>query len=256
MSGSCAERTFWWDVARPAHAVLDPLRAVIFDLDGAVADVERDGHRVAFNAAFAEHGLDIVWSIEEDGRLVRIADERRRVASALRRRGFGRISTEIAAHVYRTKTDLFETSVLDGDVSPRDGLADLAAGLFGAGVSVAVVSTGSRSWVEPLVRQLLGDGIAETIVTPDDLPRPSREPDLHGHALWELGLGPESALAVAGCGRGFRAARAAKLATLAVTTGYSSGHDFTGAVEVRTEYDGLLAAGCERLHRNWWSARG
>lgn len=256
MSVSCVERTFWWDVARPAHAVIDPLRAVIFDLDGALADVERDAHRVAFNSAFAEHGLDISWSVAEYGRLVRIADESRRIASALRRRGFGRVSSEIAAHVYRTKTELFETSVLDGDVSPRDGLADLAAGLFGAGFSVAVVSTGSRSWVEPLVRQLLGDGIAETIVTPDDLPRPRREPDLHGHALWELGLGPESALAVAGGVRGFRAARAAKLATLVVTTGYSAGHEFPGAVQVRAEYDGLLAAGCERLHKNWWSAQG
>ena len=78
---------------------------------------------MAFNAAFAEHGLDISWSVAEYGRLVRIADEQRRVASALRRRGYGRVSNEIAAHVYRTKTDLFETSVLDGDVSPRDGLS-------------------------------------------------------------------------------------------------------------------------------------
>ena len=92
------ERTFWWDVARPAHAVIDPLRAVIFDLDGALADVERDGHRVAFNAAFAEHGLDISWSVAEYGRLVRIADEPRRIASALRRRGWsgGRVGRKPA----------------------------------------------------------------------------------------------------------------------------------------------------------------
>jgi len=65
--------------------------------------------------------------------------------------------------------------------------------------------TGARRWVAPLVRQLMGDGIAETIVTPDDLTRPGREPDLHGHALWELGLAPEAALAVAGTPRGLRA---------------------------------------------------
>mgnify|MGYP000320094078 CR=1 FL=1 len=53
-----------------------------------------------------------------------------------------------------------------------------------------------------------------------------------------------------------RAARAAKLATLVVTTGYSAGQDFPGAVQVRAEYDGLLAVGCERLHKNWWSAQG
>lgn len=33
------------------------LDAVIFDVDGTLVDSERDGHRVAFNAAFAEAGL-------------------------------------------------------------------------------------------------------------------------------------------------------------------------------------------------------
>ena len=94
-----------------------------------------------------------------------------------------------------------------------------------------MVSTGARSWVEPLVRQLIGDGIAQTIVTPDDLPHPGSEPDLHGHALWELGVGSEGALAVTSSARGLRAAAAAKLATLVVTTPYTAGQDFTGAVD-------------------------
>lgn len=251
MPVACEVRTFWWDAGRPAHAAVEPLKAVIFDLDGALADVERDGQRLAFNAAFAAHGLDIGWTVEEYGRLMCIGDEQRRIASALRRRGFGRVSAEIAAHVSRTKNDLFEASVLNGDVTARTGLEDLVNSLFFAGVPIAVVSTGSRTWVEPLVRQLVGDGIAETVVTPDDLPNPGREPDLHGHALWELGLAPESALAVAGTHRGLRAARAAKLATLVVTTGYSIGGDFACAAEVRSEYDGLLSAGCELMHRRW-----
>jgi beta-phosphoglucomutase-like phosphatase (HAD superfamily) len=249
-------RTFWWDVGRPAGAAVEPLRAVIFDLDGALADIERDGHRVAFNAAFAAHGLAIAWTAPEYGRLVRITDERRRIASALRRRGFGRVSAEIAGHVYRTKTELFEASVLGGDVAPRSGLADLVTGLFVAGVSVAVVGNGPRRWVDPLVRQLIGDGIAETVVTLDDLTGATPNPDLHGRALWELGLGPESALAVVGGGRGFRAAVAAKLATVVVTTGYTADHDYTGAAQVRSGYDGLLASGCTRLHQRWCTTKG
>lgn len=255
MEVECAQRTFWWDSGRPAGAAVEPLSAVIFDLDGALADVERDGQRAAFNAAFAEHGLDISWSVQEYGRLARIGDEQRRIASALRRRGFGRVSTEVAAHVYRTKNELFERSVLSGDVIPREGLEDLVNSLYFAGTPVAVLSTGARSWVVPLVRQLLGDGIAQTVVTPDDLTRPGPEPDLHGHALWELGLGPEAALAVASTAHGLRAARAAKLATLVVTTAYTAGADFTGAAEVRSEYDGLLASGCEGMHRRYWAGR-
>ncbi|MBL8479048.1 MAG: HAD family hydrolase, partial [Sterolibacteriaceae bacterium] len=37
------------------------LRALIFDVDGTLANTERDGHRPAFNAAFAEVGLPWHW---------------------------------------------------------------------------------------------------------------------------------------------------------------------------------------------------
>jgi beta-phosphoglucomutase-like phosphatase (HAD superfamily) len=251
-------QAFWWDRGRPADAAVEPLRAVIFNLDGALADIERDAHRVAFNEAFAVHGLDLFWDVDEYGRLMRIGDERRRIAAGLRRRGFGRAGVEIAAYVHRTKTEIFANRILDGDVSPRPGLVDLVTGLFVAGTSVAVVSTGSRWWAEPLVKLLIGDGIAETIVTRDDLVAPGPDPDVHGHALWELGVGPESALAVEGSVAGFRAAVAAKLATVVLTTAYTAGHDFTGAAAVRSGYDGaepLLASTCARLHRRWWTAK-
>lgn len=254
---TCLSRqgSFWWDAGKPAGAVVEPLQAVIFDVDGALADVERDGQRRAFNAAFAEHGFDISWSVAEYGRLVRIGDERRRIASALRRSGYGRISTEIANHIQHTKNDVFAEWVLDGDVVPRTGLVDLANSLYAAGISIAAISNGSSRWVEPLVRQVVGEGMAEAIVTPDDLPRPARDPDLHGHALWELGLGPESTLAVTGSAHGLRAAAAAKLATVVVPTAYTAGQDFTGAAAVRSDYDGWTAECCARLHRHWWMGR-
>jgi beta-phosphoglucomutase-like phosphatase (HAD superfamily) len=255
VSITCADRVFWWDVGRPADAAVDPLRAVVFDLDGALADLERDGQRLAFNAAFAAHGLDIRWTARDYGRLACIGDEKRRIASALRRRGFGRVSAEIAAHVYRTKNDLFDDSVLSGDVTPRAGLDDLVNSLYFTEIPIAVVSSGARSWVDPLVRQLIGDGIAETIITADDFTSPGRTPDLHGRALWELGLAPEQALAVVGTPRGLHAACAAKLATLAVPTDYTIGGDFTGAAEVRRGLDGLLAADCVGMHRRWWAGR-
>jgi beta-phosphoglucomutase-like phosphatase (HAD superfamily) len=255
MRGDIGVRSYWWDAGRPAGAVVEPLQAVIFDVDGALADIERDGQRRAFNAAFAAHGFDISWTVAEYGRLVCIGDERRRIASALRRRGYGRISAEIATHIQHTKNDLFAEWVLDGDVIPRPGLDDLVNSLYAAGIAIAVISTGSPHWVEPLVRQLIGEGIAGATVTPDDLPRPTREPDLHGYALWELGLGPECALAVTGSAHGLCATTAAKLATVVVPTAYTSGQDFTGAAAVRRDYDGWSADGCARLHRHWWMAR-
>lgn len=252
--GTRPARTFWWDRARPVES--EPLRAVVFDIDGAIADLERDGHRVAFNAAFAAHGLDIVWDVAAYGRLLPIADEHQRIATDLSRRGFGKAAKPLAAMLLNTKRDLFARCVLDGDVDPRQGLIDLVMSLFVAGTWVAVVSRQPRAWVEPLVRQLVGDGLVETIVTGDDLPDAAADP--RTLALWEMGIGPESALAIEGSAAGVQAALGAGLATVVITTEYTAGQKFPGAAEVRPSYEGpdpLRAASCERLHRRWWAGR-
>jgi HAD superfamily hydrolase (TIGR01509 family) len=249
-------RTFWWDRARPIDADVYPLRAVIFDLDGTLADVERDGHRVAFNAAFAEHGLDIVWSVDEYGRLLRFADGQRRIAASLRKRGFGKAADELAGPIHRTKTTLFAEGILDGDLTPRAGLIDLVMSLFVAGIWVAVVTNGRRVWAEPLVRQLVGEGIVETVVTGDDVSRYQPDPEVYLRVLGELGLNSESVLAVQSSASGLRAAVNAGLPTVVVTTDYTAGQNFSGAAAVFDAYDGakpLIAAGCERLHRRWWA---
>ncbi|MGH3542702.1 MAG: HAD family hydrolase [Mycobacterium sp.] len=248
-------RKFWWDRESPVGA--DALRAVIFDADSALADIERDGHRVAFNAAFVEHGVDVSWSVEEYGRLLRIPDGPRRIAAGLRARGFGRSADALAGQIYRTKTAVFGDCVLDGDVAPRAGLIDLVMSLFVAGIWVGVVSTRRRAWVETLVRQLVGDGLVETIVTVDDLPEADAgcDAELYRLALWELGITSRGALAVEGSARGLRAAVAAELPAVVVTTGYTVDQQFIGAAAVRAGYgapDPLLAAGCRRVHRRWW----
>jgi beta-phosphoglucomutase-like phosphatase (HAD superfamily) len=135
------------------------------------------------------------------------------------------------------------------DDAPRSGLVDLVMSLFVAGIWVGVVSTQRRERVETLVRQLVGDGLVETIVTVDDLSDlhagpecPESDAELYRLALWEMGITHRSALAVAGSGRGWRAAVAADLPTVVVATGYD------GA-------DSLRAANCQQAHRRWWIAQ-
>jgi beta-phosphoglucomutase-like phosphatase (HAD superfamily) len=139
----------------------------------------------------------------------------------------------------------------DGDIAPRTGLIDLVLSLFVTGIWVAVVSTRRRTWVETLVRQSVGEGLVETIVTVDDVAAPGRDDELYRLALWELGITPERALAVTGTRRGLRAAGAAGLPAVVVSTG----QQFPGAADVLAGYDDhdpLLAAGCQQLHRRWW----
>ena len=48
------------------------LQAVLFDVDGTLADTEQDGHRVAFNAAFQQFNLDWHWDVELYGKLLKV----------------------------------------------------------------------------------------------------------------------------------------------------------------------------------------
>lgn len=166
-----------------------------------------------------------------------------------------------AAEVPPLRAVVFDIDALgeidrDGDPVPRAGLIDLVMSLFVAGIWVAVVSTGRRNRAQQLVRELIGDGLVETIVTGDDLPDgcARRRTEVHRLALWELGVRPEHALAVVGTSRGLHAAAGAGVPAVVVTTAHPA--QFQNAAAVRSGYeDGvdaggpLLAAGCQQLRR-------
>lgn len=235
-----------------------PLRAVIFDLD-ALADIECEGHRVAFNAAFAAHGLDVQWSVGRYRKLLALSDERQRVSAELRKRGIATecdVLTELLAdEIHATKTMMFDELIGDADLAPRPGLVDLVMDAFAAGVWVGVVTNGPRRWAEPVIRHLVGDGLVETVVTADDVKKPMPDREAHQNALWELGIPAENALAITGSASGLRAATATGLPTVVITG--DGAPTIPAAVAVRPSYDGsepLRIADCQRMHGHWWAA--
>lgn len=248
---------FWWDCNAPVGADANSLRALVFDLD-ALADVECDGHRVAYNAAFKEHGLTFEWSVARYRQLLALTDERQRVSAELRKRC---VSTEsdvltrlLADDIYTTKAMMLDEMILDADLTPRPGLVDLVTQAYTAGVLVAVVTGGQRSWAEPLVRQLVGDGVVETVVTADDVKKPMPDSETFRTALWELGIPAENALAITGSAAGLRAATATGLASVVITG--DGAPEIPAATAVRPDYAGdepMGLADCQRLHRRWFA---
>jgi phosphoglycolate phosphatase-like HAD superfamily hydrolase len=55
------------------------IKALIFDVDGTLADTERDGHRVSFNRAFKDAGLDWDWDVDLYGKLLSVTGGKERI---------------------------------------------------------------------------------------------------------------------------------------------------------------------------------
>jgi HAD superfamily hydrolase (TIGR01509 family) len=214
---------------------------VLFDVDGTLADTERDGHRPAFNRAFAEFGLDHRWGVEEYGRLLAVTGGQRRIEQFLAQRGHAD-PAGIATTLHRAKTGHFIDWVRTGPVRCRPGVDGLIAGLGAAGMRIGVVTTGRRAWVLPLLDRLFGLATFEVVVTGDDVERLKPAPDAYLLALDRLGSAAAAAIAVEDSPPGLAAARAAGLACVVVSNDYTAGADFPGAAAVLPSFDGLDAA--------------
>ena len=209
------------------------LRAVIFDVDGTLADTERDGHRVAFNEAFEAAGLDYRWSVEEYGELLTTTGGRRRIERYLQSKGHS--PTEIiplAAQLHRDKTRRFAARVRAGAMEARPGTSELISALRAEKVATAVATTGTNDWVLPLLENLFGLDVFDVVVTGSDVTDLKPDPKVYQEVLARLRLTPAEAVAVEDSANGVRAAQAAGLRCVAVINGYTRDQDLSGAVAV------------------------
>ncbi len=55
---------------------MSKLKALLWDVDGTLAETERDGHRVAFNLAFEAFGLPWRWDDARYGQLLQVTGGR------------------------------------------------------------------------------------------------------------------------------------------------------------------------------------
>ncbi|MGH3872637.1 MAG: HAD-IA family hydrolase [Pseudonocardiaceae bacterium] len=217
----------------PQPHPVDPLRAVIFDVDGTLADTERDGHRVAFNDAFAAAGLNYRWSVTEYGELLATTGGRRRIERYLRAKGHSPTeATVLAAELHQDKTRRFTALVRTGAMKPRPGASELISALRAEDVVTAVATTGTSDWVLPLLDILFGLDAFDIVVTGSDVTELKPDPAVYREALARLGLGPAGTIAVEDSANGVQAAIAAGLRCVAVINGYTRDHDLSGAVAV------------------------
>jgi HAD superfamily hydrolase (TIGR01509 family) len=220
-----------------------PLLAVIFDVDGTLAENESAGHREAFNRCFAEAGMDWHWDrATYAGLLARVAGGKERILHYARQ-----VSDTIpvtgnhlawVTKLHRRKSEIYTDIVHSGNISLRPGIRRLIAELRSAGVRLAIATTTAPSSLQCLVQrhfEMSADSLFEAIGAGDCVPHKKPAPDVYLKVLGLLRLPAENCLAIEDSAIGLQAARAAGIPCLITASEFSSGDDFTGALSVLTD---------------------
>lgn len=206
------------------------LRALIFDVDGTLAETE-ETHRRAFNDTFAEAGLRWNWSQSDYKRLLRTTGGKERMAAHRASLGDGPSDAEIAA-LHRRKTARFAEILAQGDIALRPGVADLIAFARARGLALAVATTTNRPNVDALTQACWNQPAAQVfdvIAAGDEVAAKKPAPDVFLLALQRLSLPPEQALAFEDSRNGLKSARAAGLRVVVTPSLYTQAEDFSGA---------------------------
>ena len=208
----------------------DRLEAIVLDVDGTLVDSERDGHRVAFNRAFEEAGLPDRWDVERYGELLAVTGGENRINAHFEEQGMPEDERkDLASRLQARKTEIFTEMASKGEIEARPGVSELLDELEDAGVRLAVATTGTRKWVEPLLDRLFGLERFEAVVARDDAPDRKPDPSAHQLTLERLGLEGSAAPGIEDSANGLRAAKAAGLACVVVVNDYTREQDFHDA---------------------------
>lgn len=222
------------------------LQALIFDVDGTLADTERDGHRVAFNDAFDEFGVNWHWDVNTYGELLAITGGKERmrhfyehypeaqnIADEFKLR-----LDDLIPELHKAKTRHYTELLASGAIPLRPGVKRLLEEARARDLRLAIATTTTPDNVTSLLEHTLGKEAIdwfEVIAAGDIVPQKKPAPDIYIYALEQMQLAANDCLAFEDSYNGIRSAQGAQLTTIITTNDYTQDHDFSGAALVLNE---------------------
>lgn len=232
------------------------LQALIFDVDGTLAETE-SAHLEAFNRAFAELGMDWVWTDEMYIDLLDVSGGKERIL-----RYWQQLDPALDAQavqgqidqIHARKTTIYENLVNSGRVSLRPGVLALIHEARQAGLKLAIATTTTPVNIAALLGGPLGENWREHFAAIGDAataPLKKPHPQVYLQVLAELDLPAHACLVIEDSSNGLRAATAAGLATLITTNRYTLHHDFGDALRVVPDLRQVTLAQLRDWQNSW-----
>jgi HAD superfamily hydrolase (TIGR01509 family) len=239
------------------------LNALIFDVDGTMADTE-SAHRAAFNQAFAEVGREWVWDVPTYTKLLEVSGGKERILHYWKQvqpdlTDIGGTGMDDAIErMHALKTAAYECAVQEGAVQLRPGVLALLEAAHKAGLRLAIATTTSPVNIAALLRGAIGPNWAEMFTVVEDAstaPNKKPHPEVYLQTLSRLGLPADQCLAFEDSGNGLQAAISAGLPTVITPNSFTAEHDFTGALRVLPDLVNTTVADLRAWHAEALAAR-
>jgi len=214
------------------------IKAIIFDVDGTLADTE-DGHRKSFNKAFAECGLIWDWDVVLYDKLLKVTGGKERikyfVESFLPTFEKPADYEGFVKNLHAIKTLHYTTMLGEGHIPLRPGIKQLINDAKQHGIRLAIATTTTPENVTALLHQGLGadsEDLFEAIGCGDIVPHKKPAPDIYFWVLEKMGLPATDCIALEDSENGLRSSLAAGIKTFVTTNHYTRNQDFSGAAAV------------------------
>ncbi len=221
---------------------MNRLTTLLFDVDGTLADTE-EVHRVSFNQAFEQAGLDWGWSQETYAELLTVTGGKERIRYFLDTHlpGFeapGNLD-EFIAGLHAAKTEIYTGKAASGNIPLRPGVKRLLCEAREAGLRLGIATTTTPANVTALLQHSLAEDAEdwfEVIAAGNAVAEKKPAADIYFYAMQQLGVTPAECMAFEDSENGLCSARGAGLPTLITLNAYTRDHNFDGAVLVLDQF--------------------